>query len=188
MKIKSIYGLAVAVLFVCSCQSGSYKVQGYAHDFAEGDTIFLTKAADTTSLVRYTLVADGKFYFEGEADKVTLYEIYAGSDSRESISFFNVPGTTTVELNRKPKPSRVSGTKVNNDWQLLADSINYYASQLERTQRMPTTDTLSIRQRAITANRLHRQMSDCILHTADRNKDNPLGKYIQANYKAPEFK
>jgi hypothetical protein len=188
MKIKSIYGLAVAVLFVCSCQSGSYKVQGYAHDFAEGDTIFLTKAADTTSQVRYTLVADGKFYFEGEADKVTLYEIYAGSDSRESISFFNVPGTTTVELNRKPKPSRVSGTTVNNSWQQLADSIDDYASQMEILLRMPSNDTLSIRQRTLAVDSLHRQMSDCILHTAGRNKDNPLGQYIHAYYKAPEFK
>jgi hypothetical protein len=64
MNIKSFYGLAVVGLFVCSCQSDSYKVQGFAHDFAEGDTIFL-KASDNSSEVCYTLIEDGKFYFMG---------------------------------------------------------------------------------------------------------------------------
>ena len=187
MNIKSFYGLAVVGLSVCSCQSDSYKVQGFAHDFAEGDTIFL-KASDNSSQVCYTLIEDGKFYFMGKADDVTLHEIYASSDPEESISFFNVPGTTTVELNRKPKPSRVSGTTVNNSWQQLADSIDYYASQMEILLRMPSNDTISIRQRTLAVDSLHRQMSDCILRTAARNKNNPLGQYIQANYKAPEFK
>ena len=154
---------------------------------AEGDTIFL-KASDNSSQVCYTLIEDGKFYFMGKADNVSLHEIYASSDPEESISFFNVPGTTTVELNRKPRPSRVSGTTVNNSWQQLADSIDDYASQMEILLRMPSNDTLSIRQRTLAVDSLHRQMSDCILRTAARNKNNPLGKYIQANYKAPEFK
>ena len=187
MNIKSFYGLAVVGLFVCSCQSDSYKVQGFAHDFAEGDTIFL-KASDNSSQVCYTLIEDGKFYFMGKADNVSLHEIYASSDPEESISFFNVPGTTTVELNRKPRPSRVSGTTVNNSWQQLADSIDYYASQMDILLRMPSNDTISIRQRTLAVDSLHRQMSDCILRTAARNKNNPLGQYIQANYKAPEFK
>ena len=71
MNIKSFYGLAVVGLFVCSCQSDSYKVQGFAHDFAEGDTIFL-KASDNSSQVCYTLIEDGKFYFRSRREHKLL--------------------------------------------------------------------------------------------------------------------
>ena len=188
MRIKPIYGLAVAGLLVGSCQSRYYKVEGYAHDFAEGDTICLKEASATASQVRYTTVVDGKFYFTGEADSVTLYEVYASVAPEEGATFFNVAATTTVELNRKPQQSRVSGTTVNNRWQQLGDSINYYAAEMKRLLQMKANDTLSVRQRAQAIDSLHRQMSDCILRTAAHNKDNPLGQYIQANYKAPEFK
>ena len=188
MKIKFIFGLAVAGLFVGSCQSSSYKVEGYAHDFAEGDTICMRKISATDSQVRYTTVAGGKFYFAGEADSVTLYEIYANGTPEVYVTFFNVAATTTVELNRKPQLSRVSGTTVNNRWQQLGDSINYYAAEMKRLLQMTANDTLSIKQRALATDSLHRQISELILRTAVRNKDNPLGQYIQTNYKAPEFK
>lgn len=35
---------------------------------------------------------------------------------------------------------------------------------------------------------LHREMSDLIVHTGQRNRDNLLGRFILENYKKPEFK
>lgn len=188
MKTRSFYILAVAGLIISSCESHYYKVEGYTRDFADGDTICLKAASPTFSQLRYTTVASGKFHFAGEADSVMLYEIYASKAPKEGITFFNVAGTTTVELNHKPHHSRVSGTMVNNNWQQLADSIDLYAAMIKHILRRKTNDTLSIRLRAQSIYSLHRQMSDCITHTATRNKHNPLGQYILANYKAPEFR
>ena len=149
MNIRSISRLAVAGIMLGSCQSRFYQIEGYARDFAEGDTICLATSADAS----------------------------------------HPPGTTTtIELNSLPKTSRVSGTAINNAWQQLADSINAYGKEMAQILRTPIKDTLSAQARTAAVDSLHRQMSDCILRTASRNKDNPLGKYIQANYKAPEFR
>ena len=41
MNIRSLFGLAVVGIALCSCQSDSYKINGYALDLQEGDTITL---------------------------------------------------------------------------------------------------------------------------------------------------
>jgi hypothetical protein len=104
------------------------------------------------------------------------------------VSFFTEPGVTTIELNSEPGTSRVSGTKLNNEWQQLSDSIAIMGNQIAKLLRHPAADTTAQKALANRVDSLHRRMSDCILHTAQRNKDNPLGKYINENYKAPEFK
>ena len=103
------------------------------------------------------------------------------------VSFFTEPGIITVELNSEPGTSRVSGTKLNNQWQQLTDSIALMGYQVAKALRHPAADSTAQKALAHYVDSLHRQMSACIQNTAQRNKDNPLGRYINENYKAPEF-
>ena len=82
----------------------------------------------------------------------------------------------------------VSGTKLNNEWQQLTDSVAILGNQVALLLRHPEADTTAQKALVTNVDSLHRKMSACILNTAQRNKDNPLGKYINENYKAPEFK
>jgi hypothetical protein len=50
-----------------------------------------------------------------------------------------------------------------------------------------TCDQATYRAKLQAIDSLHRRMSACIENTARRNADNPLGQYIEENYKAPEF-
>ena len=189
MTIKSITRLAVAGIMLGSCQSSLYQIEGFARDFTDGDTICLAYDSEFNRPLSFTCVTKGKFRFSGETDSVFLCRAFVRQQPTSHVDFFIEPGATiTVELNNQPKYSRVSGTVINNAWQQLADSINSYGKEIIRLLQTPVTDSLSTKARAAAADSLHRQMSDCILRTASRNKDNPLGKYIESNYKAPEFK
>lgn len=187
MKLKLLYGLA-AVSLIAACQSNSFQINGIARAFQKGDTICLAYDEEAESAFAQTTVIDGKFQFTGETDAFRLCRAYVKQHPDCSATFFSEPGHITIELSPRPAISRVSGTKCNNEWQHLSDSIQLLAKDIAYILRHPATDTLAQQRNAHTIDSLHRRMSDCILHTALRNSDNPLGRYIEENYKKPEFK
>ena len=186
MIIKSIFGLAATGFLLCACQSNTFQIDGFARSFEEGDTICLQK--EDQQPIAISTVNQGKFSFYGEIKEIGLYSVMAKRAPACQVSFFTEPGVTTIELNSEPGTSRVSGTKLNNQWQQLTDSIALMGRQIAKILHHPAADTTAQKALAHSADSLHRQMSACILNTAQRNKDNPLGKYINENYKAPEFK
>ena len=187
MKLKLLYGLA-AVSLLAACQSNSFQINGIARAFQEGDTICLTYDDEPENVFAQTTVSDGKFEFAGETDAFRLCRAYVKRQPDCNATFFLEPGHITIEFNPRPAISRVSGTRCNNEWQHLSDSIQLLAKEIVYILRHPATDTLAQQRNVHIIDSLHRRMSDCILHTAQRNRDNPLGRYIQENYKKPEFK
>ena len=171
-----------------SCQSNVYQIRGFAHDFTDGDTICLRFECDEERPVLITQVADGKFTFSGETDATTLCHIYHKNIPESTVSFFLEPSEITVELSLLLERNRVSGTTINNSWQQLNDSIWILGQEVVKTSLLPVTDSVTQLLRVKATDSLHRRMSDCILNTARRNSGNPLGQYINQNYKAPEFK
>mgnify|MGYP002522463950 CR=1 FL=1 len=187
MKLKLLYGLA-AVSLLAACQSNSFQINGIARAFQEGDTICLTYDDEPENVFAQTTVSDGKFEFAGETDAFRLCRAYVKRQPDCNATFFLEPGHITIEFYPRPAISRVSGTRCNNEWQHLSDSIQLLAKEIVYILRHPATDTLAQQRNVHIIDSLHRRMSDCILHTAQRNRDNPLGRYIQENYKKPEFK
>ena len=188
MSIRSLYGLAAAGIVLCSCQSDRYQIEGYARQLEQGDTICFVLENEPERLLGSAIVNDGRFSVAGTTDTVLFCKAYLSRMKECNVNFMLEPGNITLELNLPPKPSIVSGTKLNNQWQQLNDSIQHLGTELIRlaTAKIPNDETTHLaRLRAIDS--LHRKMSDCILNTARRNADNPLGQYIEENYKAPEF-
>jgi hypothetical protein len=103
------------------------------------------------------------------------------------VSLFLEPSQIAVELSLSPERNRVSGTVLNNVWQQLNDSIRLMGQEVVRRSQQPVADSITQRQQVKAIDSLHRRMSDCILNTARRNRDNPIGHYIYDNYKAPKF-
>ena len=188
MNIKIFFGLTVVGALCLSCQSNVYHISGFAHDFTDGDTICLRFESDKDKPVFITQVANGKFTFSGETDATTLCHIYPKNRPESTVSLFLEPSQITVELSQWPEKNRVSGTTINNSWQQLNDSIWTLGQEAVKISLLPVADSATQLQRVKTVDSLHRRMSDCILNTARRNSGNPLGQYINQNYKAPEFK
>ena len=188
MKIKTLFGLATAGILLGSCQSNLYQISGYAKGCQDGDTICLATDGNDHLILAQAVVCNGTFQMTGETDAVSLSRVFAKQNPECGVTFFLEPGHITIELNPLPDFSRVSGTTVNNEWQKLSDSISILAQDVERTIKMPAKDSTQHIAKTQAIDSLHRRMSACILHAGIRNKDNPLGQYIQENYKAPEFK
>jgi len=188
MSIKTILGLTAVGTLCLSCQSNTYQIDGFARDFKDGDTICMQNESDGSSLVAITQVADGKFSFAGETGSATFCHIYPKHRPESTVFFFLEPTRITVELALAPEKNRVSGTTINNSWQQLNDSIRQLGQEVVKISLLPVKDSASQQQRVKMIDSLHRRMSDCILNTARRNSDNPLGQYIDLKYKAPEFK
>jgi hypothetical protein len=119
---------------------------------------------------------------------MAVCRIFPKETPERSVTIFLEPGQTTVELSSQPAGNRVSGTRINNEWQLLNDSVRRLGQEAVRTVILPVADSAIQLQRVKRVDSLHRRMSACILNTARRNSDNPLGQYINRNYQAPEFK
>jgi hypothetical protein len=187
MRSKLVYGLATVSLLL-ACQSSSYQINGYARAFQDGDTIYLADDEQAETPFAKTIVKDGKFLFTGEADAFRLCRVYVKQQPNCGTTFFMEPGHITIEFYPRPAISRVSGTMINNEWQHLSDSIQLMAKDMTRILKHQATDTLTQQRNAHAIDSLHRRMSDCILHTAQRNCDNLLGRYIKDHYKKPEFK
>ena len=188
MSIKTFLGLTAVGVLCLSCQSNVYHIHGFAHDFMDGDTICLRFEPDENRPAYITQVADGKFTFSGETGATSLCHIYPKNRPESTVSLFLEPAQIVVELSLLPERNRVSGTTINNTWQQLNDSIRILGQEVVKTSILPVTDSVTQLSQIKTVDSLHRRMSDCILNTARRNSDNPLGQYINLNYKAPEFK
>ncbi|SEG06543.1 protein of unknown function [Xylanibacter ruminicola] len=188
MELKSIVGLAVAGFVLASCQPNSYQINGYARQLHEGDTIILALDDQPEHVLASTTVSEGKFWFERQLDNSAPCRVYAKQQPECSAFFFPDQGTVTIDLNLPPTPSVVSGTKLNNQWQQLNDSIQRLGTRLISIAEKQDVDSATHLSRLATIDSLHRAMSACIRNTAQANKDNPLGKYILENYKEPEFK
>ena len=188
MSIKTFFGLTVVGTLFLSCQSNTYQIDGFAHDFKDGDTICMRDESVGNRSIAITQVVNGKFSFAGEIGSTTFCHIYPKNRPESRVSFFLEPARITVELSSAPERNRVSGTTINNAWQQLNDSTRQFGQEIVRIVQLPVSDSAIQQQRVRMVDSLHRRISDCILNTASRNRDNPLGQYIDQNYKAPEFK
>ena len=174
-------------LMLISCQSNSYQINGFALHLQEGDTVLLAHDAEPEKPFAMTTVNHGKFYFEGTTDDDAPCRIYLKRIPECAAFFFPDQGTIAVELCLPPTPSRISGTLLNNNWQQLNDSIQRMGQKLISIMQQKDSDSLAHIARYRVVDSLHRRMSDLIVNTGKRNKDNLLGRFIQKNYKAPEF-
>ena len=173
-----------------SCQTDAYHIQGYARQLEQSDTICIVLENEPERMLGKAIVKDGKFSVTGHTDTILFCKAYLNRMKNCCVDFMLEPGNITLELNLPPKPSRTSGTKLNNQWQQLNDSIQRMGTKLINLVVSAKTpaDEVTHQARLQAIDSLHRRMSDCIVNTARRNADNPLGQYIEKNYKAPEFK
>lgn len=187
MKTRFSIGLA-AVIFLLACQSHSYHIDGYAGDIQDGDTICLVLETSNREKIQQTTVTNGKFMFLGDIDSVYFCHAFVKNDPDSRLFFFLESGHIVLELHKYPELSRVSGTYLNNNWQQLTDSVHFLSRNIITILLNPATDASKQAENERAVDSLHRQMSECIIKTAKRNIDNPLGRFINKNYKAPEFK
>ena len=178
MRGEKFIGLALAAVVFAACQSDTYYIKGEAPDFTDGTELYLAEAVGEHHVVDTLTVQNGRFAYRAPADERLLCLIPAGADE-PAIYFFACPGNVYVELSPEQGQSRVSGTKVNNAWQALNDTVAKYDQQI---RSLFDTDSLQPHKVYAGTERLYTTLSRRISETAQRNKDNALGRFVNSHY------
>ena len=178
MKSVKIVGLVLAAVVFAACQSDTYYIKGEAHDFADGTELYLAEAVGGHRVLDTLVVRDGHFAYKALADERLLCLIPAGS-SMPALYFFACAGKAYVELSPEEGRSRVSGTKVNNEWQALNDTVAKYDQHL---RALFAKDSISPQKTYARTEQVYTALSRRISEAAIMNKDNALGRFISSHY------
>ncbi len=131
MFFKKTIVLAAAGAFLAACRHGGYTVEGACSGLSDGDTLLVCEAGDWNVCLDTAIVSDGKFYFEGAADSMSLCVVRSLGQRNCSMPFVLENGKIKIALSDKPMQSKVSGTRNNAKWQLLMDATALYGLKID---------------------------------------------------------
>ena len=123
MTIKNSFFLTAAGIALAACQSNECHISGHVTGLEDGDTLFLTTDMLAGTPSDTIIVEDGRFEADKQVDSVCLAMIYSKKQNEINAPFFLESGTVNIKLDETPGASRVSGTRCNNAWQELNDSV-----------------------------------------------------------------
>jgi len=184
----------MAAALMAACQSDVYHIRGEARCLRDGTVLYIADGIDRQALpFDSAIVADGRFRLSGTTDTTQLCRISCGvkptaADSdditleedkgvtAEEVLFFLEPGNIYIELSSRKGRSRVSGTKVNNEWQRLQDRVAQADRKIRSIVRSSSQD--KHRQAREVYDDIDRDIRDAAL----RNSDNALGIFISERY------
>lgn len=167
-------------MILTACQSNTYSVKGEAKGMADGTNLYLATGLDDAQPLDTLTVMDGRFQLRGETDTTLLCRLYPADKPEVQALFFLEPGHIYIELSQV---SRVSGTKVNNEWQALNDIVAQYDLRLRQiVGSSAKADSISTRKLYDEVSQLYDQLNSDIMQVAQRNEDNALGRFISTHY------
>ena len=179
----------VSILFnvalLASCQSNSYKISGTVEGLPDGDTIFVTSDLETGAPNDTLIVKKGKFELQGEVDSTALCLVYSASNNEINAAFFLEPGTIKIQLTEEPGGSRVSGTRCNDQWQMLNDSVMSIGKEINRIAEHIYSNNLPEEEQKKgmeQIDRLNQRFGALVIKTAEKNIDNEFGYFLLTYY------
>lgn len=175
------------MLLTAACQSDRCRISGEARHLDDGAMVYLITDLSTCRHADSAIVNQGHFALSvaDGGDHAPLCQIVSAAHPEAGVTFFAVPGDVYVELRPAVGRSRVSGSKVNNQWQALNDSVALCDRRLRPLIRaIGKADSLDSRRLYRDIRRLHTRLNDCISDAARRNRDNAMGHYIATHYTA----
>lgn len=174
-------GWILAATMLVACHSNSFKINGTIDGAKDGDTLYITYDLGHGTPSDSFYVKDGTFSYEGKTDTTQLGVIYHKRQIDISSTFFLEPGEIDIHLSNVPEKQKVSGTKVNEQWQLLVDSINMFSKKLNDMSAQLFSQSFSEEaQVALQTQMTNTQgkMCQCIMGFAERNITNELGYFL----------
>ncbi len=184
MKTRALFLLAVAMVFLCACNSSfNYKIEGEAHDLPQTAQLFLVSDMEKGIPFDTIAIKDGRFSYEGTADSVTFCFIGNMEDSIPMLPFFLEEGTIKIVVGKEQKETKVTGTHLNDELQKLNDAA--YKMQDEISQQIESFDgDLTEEQQKLIedkSNEALKKLAELFYKTAEKNIDNELGFFLVSN-------
>ena len=176
---------SVAVLALTACHSNAYKISGNVEGLKDGDTLYITNDLQTGIPTDTLIVKDGKFELSGETDSTYIAMIYSGARNELNAPFFVEPGNITIKLAETPGASRVGGTKCNEQWQELNDSVMTIGKEINRIAEHiygNTIDEMEQQKGMEQIDKLNQRFSAIVVKTTEKNIKNEFGYFLLTYY------
>ena len=180
-----LVSILFSVVLLASCQSNSYKLSGSVEGLPDGDTLFITSDLLTGIPNDTLIIKDGKFELRGEVDSTVLCMVYSAAKNEINTAFFLEPGSIKILLTQQPGGSRVSGTRCNDQWQALNDSVMAIGKEINRIAEHIYSNNLpqEEQQKGMEQiNHLNQRFAALVVKTAEKNIDNEFGYFLLTYY------
>ena len=142
MKYHSLLWLLIVIMSLSACKEQAVETISDDGFVVIGTTDSVLNNASLSILMDGTEepvatmhVKDCKFWYEGNADKLTIYQVsrsLAQSDPAKQMFFAQNGDTVRIHLSSQMGLSRVTGTTVNDDFQMTIDSAMNRNRRLEK--------------------------------------------------------
>lgn len=176
---------SAAVLALTACHSNTYKISGAVEGLNDGDTLFITNDLQTGIPTDTLIVKDGKFELSGETDSTYLCMVYSEKRNELNAPFFIEPGNISIKLVETPGASRVGGTKCNEQWQELNDSVMAIGKEINRIAEHiygNTVDEMEQQKGMEQIEKLNQRFSAIVIKTTEKNIKNEFGYFLLTYY------
>lgn len=176
---------SAAVLALTACHSNTYKISGAVEGLNDGDTLFITNDLQTGIPTDTLIVKDGKFELSGETDSTYLCMVYSEKRNELNAPFFIEPGNISIKLVETPGASRVGGTKCNEQWQELNDSVMTIGKEINRIAEHiygNTVDEMEQQKGMEQIDKLNQRFSAIVVKTTEKNIKNEFGYFLLTYY------
>jgi len=167
---------------MAACWGNSYKIEGLAEGFGEGDTLLLSDVYLSAKPFDTVIVSEGKFHYRGVVDSARLQRIYVMGCPDVQALFFAEPGKTVSICLNADGTSKIGGTEANDAWQQLTDMCNTYEQQVEALVSSFYQDEISEQEMTAVTDRikkLDQQKAEWLDSFAEYNKDNATGTFLR---------
>ena len=176
---------SAAILALTACHSNTYKISGAVEGLNDGDTLFITNDLQTGIPTDTLIVKDGKFELSGETDSTYLCMVYSEKRNELNAPFFIEPGNISIKLVETPGASRVGGTKCNEQWQELNDSVMTIGKEINRIAEHiygNTVDEMEQQKGMEQIEKLNQRFSAIVVKTTEKNIKNEFGYFLLTYY------
>ena len=176
---------SAAVLALTACHSNTYKISGSVEGLDDGDTLYITNDLQTGIPTDTLIVKDGKFELSGETDSTYLCMVYSEKRNELNAPFFVEPGNISIKLVETPGASRVGGTKCNEQWQELNDSVMTIGKEINRIAEHiygNTVDEMEQQKGMEQIDKLNQRFSAIVVKTTEKNIKNEFGYFLLTYY------
>ena len=176
--ITTILALATTVLMMTACHTNTFKIEGVADGYEDGDTLVIYEAL-TNDALDTLFVKDGHFTYESDIDSVILCAL-TPADHSAFVVFIREPGTIRMTLS-KTEPSTIAGTEANDAWQAMNDKQAEIQAKVEDLVGSITSeDEENANQDSIVSeyNRLLEESAKSMINLVETNIDNEFAYIV----------
>lgn len=174
------------ILLACS-NSENYRINGYAENANDGDTIALAYSCDGRHIIisDRTIVKNRCFCFEGKTEKGRIF--YIGHKEEGELRytlFFLEKGNISANIGKEG--CRIGGTPLNDLYNSATDSIKHYTEELDSIRYRMKCDSrpfgCNIEEHCVSGFNVQSRMTEYIRSAINGNIDNVFGLYMLVVY------